>query len=399
MICETLFKKQGHVWFAFGQDPGKPDKVMDTNQIVIVSGDGTIMLDPGGMEIFPPMLAALSEKVAIKKIGHIFISHQDPDVGSSLPLWRQVCKDGVKIYLPWMWSPFVAHLDGEADFIDIPDEGMNIELAGGVRLRLIPAHYLHSAANFSVYDETARILWTGDIGAAMVPAEARKGFFVENFDDHIQYMERFHKRWMGSSAARDAWIGRVADLDIDLLVPQHGLVFKGKDVYRFLDWLANLEIGAGVAAMIGSEDGDDGKAIIRARLGEAAEGGEPGGTGASLYDRIGGEAAVDAAVDIFYQKILADDAVSNFFVGIDMDKQRTKQKAFLAMVFGGPQQYSGKGLRAVHAALVERGLDDGHFDVVAGHLGATLRELGVASDIAAEVMAIVGGARDDVLNR
>ncbi len=396
MICETLFKKPGHVWFAFGQDPGKPDKIIDTNQIAIVSGDGAIILDPGGMEIFPPMLAALTDKVAIKNINHIFISHQDPDVGSSLPLWRQVCKDDVKIYLPWMWSPFVAHFDNEADFIDIPDEGMNIDLAGGVRLRLIPAHYLHSPGNFSVYDEAARILWTGDIGAALVPADARKGFFVEDFDDHIRHMEAFHQRWMGSSAARDAWIGRVAGLDIDMLVPQHGLIFKDKDVYRFLDWFANLKIGTGVAAMISGGSDDGGKASLNARLEGSDTTGE---TGASLYERIGGKAAVDAAVDIFYRKILDDDAISHFFDGIDMNKQRAKQKAFLAMVFGGPQQYSGKGLRAVHAAPVERGLDGGHFDAVAGHLDATLRELGVADEAIGEVMEIVAATRDDVLNR
>ena len=398
MICETLFKKHDHVWFAFGQDPEKPDKIIDTNQIVIVSGDRAIMLDPGGMEVFPPMLAALTDKVAVEKIDHIFMSHQDPDIGSSLPLWRQVCKDDLKIYLSWMWSPFVAHFDGEADLIDIPDEGMNIELAGGVRLQLIPAHYLHSSGNFSVYDEAARILWTGDIGAALIPAGSRKGFFVENFDDHIHYMKGFHTRWMGSRAARDAWVNRVAGLDIDVLVPQHGLIFKDKDVYRFLDWFANLEIGSGVAAMIGKGDGD-GKAGLKARLEGTAATGATKETGASLYERIGGEAAVDAAVDIFYQKIMADDAINNFFDGVDMDKQRAKQKAFLAMAFGGPRQYSGKGLRAVHAALVERGLNDGHFDAVAGHLSATLNELGVADDIAGEVMEIVGGARDDVLNR
>ncbi len=384
MICETLFKNRDHAWFAFGQDPEKPDKIVDTNQIVIVSGGGAVMLDPGGMEIFPPMLAALTEKVAVEKINHIFMSHQDPDIGSSLPLWRQVCKDDVKIYLSRLWSPFVAHFDSEADLIDIPDEGMNIELAGGVRLRLIPAHYLHSSGNFSVHDEAARILWTGDIGAAMVPSEARNGFFVEDFAAHIRYMEGFHQRWMGSIAARDAWLGLVSGLDIDMLVPQHGLVFKGRDVHRFLEWFGDLEIGTGVAAMIGG--GGEGKA-----------GREK--TPSSLYDRIGGEAAVDAAVDIFYGKVLADDAISSFFDGIDMDKQRARQKAFLAMAFGGPRQYSGKGLRAVHAPLVERGLDDGHFDAVAGHLGATLGELGVADDIAGEVMAIVGGARDDVLNR
>lgn len=119
----------------------------------------------------------------------------------------------------------------------------------------------------------------------------------------------------------------------------------------------------------------------------------------SLYDRLGGEGAVDAAVDIFYRKVLSDDSISQFFDDIDMDAQRAKQKSFLTMVFGGPNDYTGKDMREAHKHLVERGLNDDHFNAVAGHLQATLQELGVAEDLVGEVMAIAGGARDDVLNR
>jgi len=119
----------------------------------------------------------------------------------------------------------------------------------------------------------------------------------------------------------------------------------------------------------------------------------------SLYDQIGGAAAVDAAVDLFYRKVLADDTISRFFDDIDMDEQRAKQKSFLTMVFGGPNTYSGKDMREAHKRLVDKGLADAHFDAVAGHLQATLQELGVAGDQIEQVMAIAGSTRDDVLNR
>ena len=119
----------------------------------------------------------------------------------------------------------------------------------------------------------------------------------------------------------------------------------------------------------------------------------------TLYDRLGGLAAVDAAVDIFYRKVLSDTLVSHFFDSTDMDEQRTKQKAFLTMVFGGPEEYTGKDMREAHAPLVEQGLNDSHFDSVAGHLEATLKELEVAEDLIGEVMTIAGGTRDDVLGR
>ena len=122
-------------------------------------------------------------------------------------------------------------------------------------------------------------------------------------------------------------------------------------------------------------------------------------TTTSLFERLGGFPAVEAAVDLFYDKVLADPGISHFFDGTDMTAQRGKQKAFLITVFGGPATYTGKDLRRAHAPLVERGLNDSHFDAVAGHLQATLEELGVASDLSDEVMSIAASTRDDVLNR
>jgi hemoglobin len=119
----------------------------------------------------------------------------------------------------------------------------------------------------------------------------------------------------------------------------------------------------------------------------------------SLFQRIGGAAAVDAAVDLFYRKVLTDPDVMQFFDTTDMDDQRVKQKSFLTMAFGGPHEFTGQDLRTAHAQLVVDGLNDSHFDKVAGHLQATLEELEVDDDAIAEVMAIAGATRDDVLNR
>ncbi len=119
----------------------------------------------------------------------------------------------------------------------------------------------------------------------------------------------------------------------------------------------------------------------------------------TLFDRLGGEAAVDAAVDIFYRKVLADDRINEFFDGVDMGKQAAKQKAFLTMAFGGPNNYTGEDMRKGHAHLVERGLNDSHFDAVVENLGATLKELGVTDDLIGEVAAIAETTRNDVLGK
>ena len=119
----------------------------------------------------------------------------------------------------------------------------------------------------------------------------------------------------------------------------------------------------------------------------------------TLFDRLGGEGAVDAAVDIFYRKVLADDRINSFFEGVDMEKQAAKQKAFLTVAFGGPNNYTGEDMRKGHAHLVERDLNDSHFDAVMELLGATLKELNVPDELIAEAAAIAESTRNDVLGK
>lgn len=119
----------------------------------------------------------------------------------------------------------------------------------------------------------------------------------------------------------------------------------------------------------------------------------------TLFEQLGGEAAVDAAVDIFYRKVLADKRINKFFEGVDMEKQARKQKAFMTMAFGGPNNYTGEDMRKGHAHMVKNGLDDSHFDAVAENLVASLKELKVSDKLIKGVVDIVESTRDDVLGK
>jgi hemoglobin len=119
----------------------------------------------------------------------------------------------------------------------------------------------------------------------------------------------------------------------------------------------------------------------------------------SLYEQIGGDAAVNAAVDIFYRKVLKDNRINRFFAGVDMERQAAKQKAFLTMAFGGPNNYTGLDMRRGHAHLVAQGLNDSHFDAVVENLGATLKELNVPDNLISQVAAIAETTRNDVLGK
>jgi hemoglobin len=114
----------------------------------------------------------------------------------------------------------------------------------------------------------------------------------------------------------------------------------------------------------------------------------------SLFERIGGMGAVDAAVDIFYTKVMADSTINHFFARIDMKTQSGKLKSFLAYAFGAPLNYDGKNMRDAHAHMK---LTEGHFNAVAGHLVATLQELKVPETLIEEVVAIALTTKNDVL--
>jgi hemoglobin len=119
----------------------------------------------------------------------------------------------------------------------------------------------------------------------------------------------------------------------------------------------------------------------------------------SLYNDLGGDDAIKAALDRFYVKVLDDPRVSVYFDGLDVDRIKAKQLDFLAMAFGGPNRYDGRDLRRAHSLPRERGLDEEGYQVFMGHFRDTLDELDVPEPTIAEVMAIADTGKDDVLGR
>ncbi len=242
MIGQELFNDGTRRWLFFGRDPDLPAELIDTNEYVVLHGDKGLLLDPGGVEIFPAFAATLTQQVGLDNIEAILASHQDPDIVSSLPLWLDLCP-GIKVHASWMWVKFLAHFGSGHDALSpLPDAGGALALGDSADLQAIPAHYCHSSGNFSLYDPRARILFSGDIGAALLPT-GHGELYVTDFEAHIPFMEGFHRRWMPSNAAKQRWVQAVRELDVELLCPQHGAIFKGPHVGRFLDWFEALEVG------------------------------------------------------------------------------------------------------------------------------------------------------------
>ncbi|MGW0248989.1 group I truncated hemoglobin [Nocardia goodfellowii] len=115
----------------------------------------------------------------------------------------------------------------------------------------------------------------------------------------------------------------------------------------------------------------------------------------SIYDQIGGAEAIAAVVDDFYVRVLADEELARFFTGVNMSRLKGLQTEFFCAALGGPETYSGAGMRDVHQG---RGIAQKHFDLVAGHLIAALSGAGVPDDTVEQIIAAIAPLSDDIVS-
>jgi len=218
------------------------DFFLSVNQFLLIQKDSAILVDPGSDASFSEVSEAVEEYIGLDKIKYIFFSHQDPDVAGSITNWSVTTN--AKFVISKLWVRFLSHYGfmDSSRLIALEDDGVKLDF-GKDFLKFIPAHFLHSPGNFSLYDSRSKILFSGDIGAAIVPHKML-GSGADEFEAHKKYMEGFHKRYMASNKACRLWTNRLKDLDITMMAPQHGAVLKQKEqVQSFIQWLENLECG------------------------------------------------------------------------------------------------------------------------------------------------------------
>ena len=242
---KILYQSEGHQFIWLGADEEEEQGVVQTNQYLIISNGRGTLVDPGGIHLFSRVVALVSRYIDLDNIDNIFFSHQDPDVSSGIALWLGVTK--AKVYISELWLRFMPHF-GIVDqdrIIGIEGLGGSLNLGGRTPLKMIPSHFLHSSGMFSFYDPESKVLFTSDIGAAVFPAH-NQYLYVENFDEHLPLMEGFHKRYMSSNRAIKKGLSLLEDIDIELIAPQHGALFKGENVGRFLNWFGGLRCGVDI---------------------------------------------------------------------------------------------------------------------------------------------------------
>lgn len=219
-------------------------QAVQCNQFLVVDNGRGALIDPGGNMTYTGLLMDMQQHFSSRELDFILASHPDPDIIASVNKW--FISSRCRVLISELWTRFVPHFTTGRDVSDriigIPDRGMNIRL-GGCEIKALPAHFMHAEGNFQFYDPVAKILFSGDLGTSIVPQELAS-IPVTNFDEHLRYMTGFHKRYIVAGRICRFWANMVRQLDIEMIVPQHGCRFEGKEmVNRLIDWIERLECG------------------------------------------------------------------------------------------------------------------------------------------------------------
>jgi flavorubredoxin len=217
------------------------EKYLSVNQYLIIQKEDAFLIDPGSANSFFELSEAISKYVSLQQVKYVFFSHQDPDVAGSIAQWN--IQTSAKIIVSKIWVRFMSHygLMDMSKVLILEDIGAKLKF-GNDFLQFIPAHFLHSPGNFSLYDSRSKILFSGDIGALIMPLE-KQVKEVKSFEEIKKYVTAFHTRYMAGNIFCRAWVKKVQNYDIEMMAPQHGALYHKEEINYFFEWFKELQCG------------------------------------------------------------------------------------------------------------------------------------------------------------
>jgi hemoglobin len=114
----------------------------------------------------------------------------------------------------------------------------------------------------------------------------------------------------------------------------------------------------------------------------------------SLYQRLGGNAAVVAVVEDFVGRAAADSRINAKFGRTDVPRLKTMLVEQVSAASGGPVTYTGRGMRETHDGM---GVTAGEFDALVADLITTLDQFKVPAAEQQELLGILGPFRGDIV--
>ena len=217
------------------------DNAFRINSYLINDGDQSIIIDPGSRPYFENIKNHIKDLGFYDNLVAMVCCHQDPDVAASMYDWLQI-KPELEIIASARTNVLLPHY-GATDY-NYYDAGNanNHEFVfkSGRKLKFIEAPFLHFPGAITTLDESSNTLFSGDIWAAI---DIDYQFIVTDFDDHKLKLDLFHIDYMASNLASRRFAEKLKDLNIDLILPQHGAIIHQKFITNAIEYLKDLRCG------------------------------------------------------------------------------------------------------------------------------------------------------------
>ena len=231
-----LYRDEDHAIYWLGVPE---DTAFRCNCYLIVDGPEAILVDPGGCNAFSFVKKRVSQIIPPESVQAMILCHQDPDVAGSMVDWISL-NPAIKVITSLRTNVLISHY-GKApyDFININDEPV-YQFNSLRKLKFIESPFMHFPGAFVTYDVTSRFLFSGDIWGAI---DMDWHLVVEDFHHHELNLNLFHLHYMSSNIAARGFLGRIRNLEIHAILPQHGSVIPRALIPKAFSYLENLKCG------------------------------------------------------------------------------------------------------------------------------------------------------------
>ncbi|MBU0574351.1 MAG: MBL fold metallo-hydrolase [Candidatus Margulisiibacteriota bacterium] len=209
------------------------------NPYLIVDHDEAILIEPGSVPHFPIVARKVISVIDPKKISYILLSHQDPDLAGSLPVFEDLINNPeLKIVTSERASFLISFYGIRSPYYLVDKNDLKLKLKSGRELTFILTPYLHSPAAFVTYDTKSRILFSGDLFGAF--SDSWELYAKDSYNND---MKKFHVPYMPSNDVLASAMKNIEKLDIEMIAPQHGSIIKKDLVKSSIGFLKDLKCG------------------------------------------------------------------------------------------------------------------------------------------------------------
>ena len=219
----------------------RQDAPLNCNPYLIIDGEEAVLVDPGSPLDFESVLANVLKLISINSLKYIVLQHQDPDICASTPLFEKKGFQG-RLVTHWRAAHLIKYYGATSPFYVVNEHDWSLTFGNHRTLSFIPTPYLHFPGAIATYDPQTRILFSSDLFGALSSASP---LFADEWEEknYMEAMKSFHEHYMPSNAILRPVMENFAQLDIQMIAPQHGAIIRS-DISSHITALAELECGS-----------------------------------------------------------------------------------------------------------------------------------------------------------